>query len=103
MRTPREYSDDAMSDWPTETMGLLREGIRAKIEKAVAICIAETRAAAIAECTRVASHFSVKPDRSLHPDIPWEQMNESVKMAAHSTAQQIAMEIRDLATPKASE
>lgn len=44
-------------------------------------------------CAKVASHFSVKEGKSIHPDIPWEQMNETAKMAAHTTAQQIAQAI----------
>jgi hypothetical protein len=37
--------------------------------------------------------FSMKPDRSIHPDIPWDQMDDAVKITAHTTAQQIAAEI----------
>lgn len=59
----------------------------------------EAGAAAMQKAAAIAaSRFSVKPDRSLHPDIPWEQMNEAVKVAAHSTAQQIALEIATLST-----
>lgn len=46
-------------------------------------------------CARIASMFTMKPDRSIHPDIPWDQMNESAKMAAHTTAQQIAVKIME--------
>lgn len=41
----------------------------------------------------VSSAFSTKPDRWLHPDIPWSAMTEGVQIAAHSTAQVIADEI----------
>jgi hypothetical protein len=42
---------------------------------------------------RVAANFSMKPDRSIHPDIRWEEMSESARTVAHTTAQQIAAEI----------
>lgn len=42
----------------------------------------------------VASAFTVRPDRRVHPDIAWDQMNETAQTVAHSTAQQIAHEIR---------
>ncbi|TIV83808.1 MAG: hypothetical protein E5V64_06490 [Mesorhizobium sp.] len=41
-------------------------------------------------CARIASDFSMKPDRSVHPDIPWDQMPDAIKTTAHTTAQQIA-------------
>jgi hypothetical protein len=44
-------------------------------------------------CPAIASMWSMKPSRSLHPDIPWEKMNESSQTAAHSAAQQIAIEL----------
>ena len=50
-------------------------------------------------CAKIASQFSVKKDRTLHPDIKWEDMKESSQIASHSTAQQIAMEIKT-PTPK---
>lgn len=43
-----------------------------------------------------ATMFTLKPDRSIHPDIPWDKMNETAKMIAHTTAQQIAYAIRSL-------
>jgi hypothetical protein len=42
---------------------------------------------------QIAAQFTVKKDRNIHPDIPWDQMNESAKSAAHTTAQQIAAAI----------
>lgn len=51
---------------------------------------------ALEEAEKVVAMWSVKPDRSFHPDIPWEQMNETAKLVAHSAAQQIAAEIRAL-------
>ena len=50
---------------------------------------------ALRECPAIASRFSMKPDRRLHPDIAWEEMNEICQMAAHSASQQIAIEIGD--------
>lgn len=43
--------------------------------------------------SKIASQFSVKKDRTLHPDIPWEELKPEVRVAAHTTAQQIALEI----------
>ena len=44
-------------------------------------------------CAEIALNFTVKPDRSIHPDVKWEEMSESAKMVAHTTAQQIAYAI----------
>jgi hypothetical protein len=44
-------------------------------------------------CARIASNFTLKQGRRIHPDIPWEEMNESAQAAAHTTAQQIATAI----------
>ena len=49
---------------------------------------------ALARCPSIASRFTVRPDAQIHPDIPWAQMNESARTAAHTTAQQIAEELR---------
>ncbi len=57
---------------------------------------AEAWERAIKQAAHQASWFSGRPGARVHPDIPWEQMNESAKTAAHSTAQQIAMEIEEL-------
>ena len=35
------------------------------------------------------------PMRRIHPDISWEQMNETAKMIAHTTAQQISWAIEE--------
>lgn len=45
------------------------------------------------ECAMEASSFTVKAGRSIHPDIPWDDMSETVKLTAHTTAQQIAAAI----------
>lgn len=46
---------------------------------------------------RIASHaasqFSVKANRNLHPDVPWDKMSESAKLIAHMIAQCISAEI----------
>jgi hypothetical protein len=47
-------------------------------------------------CAVLASMFTVKPDRSIHPGIPWDKLSEPAKIAAHTTAQQIAAAIREL-------
>jgi len=56
----------------------------------------EARATALEEAADLASRFSVKADRSIHPDIPWDRMSETAKTTAHTTAQQIAAAIRAL-------
>lgn len=43
---------------------------------------------------RVASMFTMKSGRSIHPNIKWEDMSEAAQVAAHTTAQQIADLIR---------
>lgn len=60
----------------------------------------EGRLQALKEARKIAYLFSVKNDRSIHPDIPWDQMSELAKMVAHTTAQQIAMEIDRLINPR---
>lgn len=42
---------------------------------------------------RIAALFTMGPDAQIHPDIKWADMNESARIAAHTTAQQIAIEI----------
>jgi hypothetical protein len=44
-------------------------------------------------CAAISSQFTMKPDTSIYPGVPFAQMNETAKMAAHTTAQQIAAEI----------
>lgn len=61
---------------------------------AFAEAMADARREALEEAAKLASLWSVKPDRSMHPDIPWKNMCEAAQMAAHSTAQGIALEIR---------
>lgn len=63
---------------------------------AILATLEETRREALEEAAHKASQFSMGPDRSLHPDIAWEDMSDGVQIAAHSTAQSIAMEIRAL-------
>lgn len=46
-------------------------------------------------CAAIASMFTMKSDRSIHPDIPWEEMSETAKRVAHTTAQQIAAKIME--------
>jgi hypothetical protein len=48
--------------------------------------------AAMQRASRIAAEFT-GPGRKIHPDIPWERMNESARTAAHTTAQQIAVAI----------
>jgi hypothetical protein len=55
-------------------------------------------AAILAACNQSAN-FSVRPGASIYPGLPWDGMNESSKTAAHTTAQQIAMEIAAMKTP----
>lgn len=62
-------------------------------------CIEVERTAARKRHAAIASMFTVKPDRRIHPDIPWAEMNETAKMVANTTAQQIAWEILDDGTP----
>jgi predicted transposase YbfD/YdcC len=70
--------------------------IASEIEKARQ----EGREAAIREAAAIASRFSVKKDRELIPDFPWEDMSEPVRIAAHTTAQQISAEIQHMLEKK---
>lgn len=45
-------------------------------------------------CAKLASDFSMRPDRRLHPDVAWSEMNDLAHSVAHATAQTIAEEIR---------
>jgi uncharacterized coiled-coil protein SlyX len=62
-------------------------------EQAAAI---EQLKATLTETWKTASRFSTKTDACCHPDVPIQEMNEAAKTAMHSTAQQIAWEIKDL-------
>ena len=54
-----------------------------------------TYADGIRDAARIASHFTAGPNARIHPDISWEQMNETAKMIAHTTAQQISWAIEE--------
>lgn len=45
-------------------------------------------------CAKLASDFSMRPDRRLNPDVAWSEMNDLAHSVAHATAQTIADEIR---------
>ena len=45
-------------------------------------------------CAKIASAFTMKAGRNIHPDIAWDDMSESAKLVSHTTAQQIAAAIR---------
>ena len=55
---------------------------------------------AVKMCAEIASQFTVKEDRKIHPDIKWEDMNKTSQLASHTTAQQIALAIYDTLLPK---
>lgn len=42
----------------------------------------------------IAALYTVKPGASIYPGLAFDRMNESAKTAAHTTAQQIAWEIK---------
>lgn len=98
-----------MSDYEFKSMGEVVSFLRscilsgetlsamdnAMIDKAIA-ADAAGYARGVAEAAKIATLFSIKPDRSLHPDVKREAMHENVQIAAHSTAQSIAMEINFL-------
>lgn len=48
---------------------------------------------ALTNCPGIASMWSMRPTRRLHPDLAWEEMNETAQTCAHSAAQQIAIEL----------
>lgn len=54
------------------------------------------RREALADAARIAAHFTMTDNWSIHPDILGKDMNEASRVAAHSTAQQIAMAIQSL-------
>lgn len=54
------------------------------------------RERAIREAATVASMFTVKPDRSIHSDIAWDEMSKNAQIVAHTTAQQISWAILKL-------
>jgi hypothetical protein len=57
----------------------------------------EARKEALEEAAQLASLFTVRPNASIYPGMDWKDMNESAQTASHTTAQQIAAEIRALA------
>lgn len=47
------------------------------------------------ECARLAAAFTVREGASIYPGVPFKAMTEAARFAAHTTARQIAGEIRD--------
>ena len=47
----------------------------------------------VAECATISAMFSINKN-SIHPDIEWDEMTESVKIASHSTCQQVSRTIK---------
>lgn len=62
---------------------------------------AKGRNEGLEEAKSVAALFTVKPDASIYPGLPFDKMNEQAKTASHTTAQQIAAEISALKTKEA--
>jgi uncharacterized coiled-coil protein SlyX len=67
-----------------------------RVEVAEQAAAIEQLKATLTETWKTASRFSTKTDACCHPDVPIQEMNEAAKTAMHSTAQQIAWEIKDL-------
>jgi hypothetical protein len=82
-------SDEQLNHW------LENPGLRASLLRRLRPAVHQLRVHIVDRCAVIASEFSMRGDRRVHPDIPWERMNESAQTAAHSTAQQIAMRIRE--------
>jgi len=60
--------------------------------------VEEPKKAVLAErqaCAKIASHFTIKSDASIHPDILLKDMNVMARTAAHSTAQLISLSIME--------
>lgn len=70
--------------------GLMVRSCNLCVERAMTMARAEQRE----QDAKIAALFSVKDDRSIHPDVPWDEMNEAAKTIAHTTAQQIAAALR---------
>jgi hypothetical protein len=83
MKEAQKIADQVQADWNSFHQPTTKEVLLV----ACALMIERER------CAKIASMFSMKPDRSIHPDIPWDQMDDAVKITAHTTAQQIAAEI----------
>ncbi len=47
------------------------------------------------KCGKIASHFTKGPDASIYPGIKFANMNRSAQIASHTTAQLIALAIRN--------
>jgi hypothetical protein len=47
----------------------------------------------VRECATISAMFSINKN-SIHPDIEWDEMTESVKIASHSTCQQVSRTIK---------
>jgi hypothetical protein len=82
---------------PRDLGGWCAGAIEDRITAAIEADRQEVEAVALERASRTASLFTVNPDRSIHPDIPWEKMTEAAQMVAHTTAQQIAAELTALA------
>ena len=88
-----------MQEWTTNCIltGNLEMGA---IYQAAADAI---QAAYVFALKRAAGLVTVREGRSIHPDIPWDKMSETAKTVAHTTAQQISMELSNLAEDIESE
>ncbi len=52
--------------------------------------------AGLRRASQEASQFSVRVNKNLHPDIPWDKMSDSAKLIAHMVAQCISADIAAL-------
>jgi uncharacterized protein with HEPN domain len=91
-----------MQEWTTNCIltGNLEMGA---IYQAAADAIQAAYVFALKRAAGEAGLFTVREGRSIHPDIPWDKMSETAKTVAHTTAQQISMELSNLAEDIESE
>ena len=72
----------------------MRDGVvTSRWHESIKDCFAHVREDEQERCAQVAAMYSIDKN-SIHPDIPWDQMNDQAKMIAHTTCQHVAAAIR---------
>jgi len=99
----RSLADSLASTVTTISVGDSFEMDMEAAERMISDALKGVEREALKRAVRVACAFSMKKDRSLHPNVPWDSMDTAVKVAAHSASRQIAMEIQALIDTPVSE
>jgi hypothetical protein len=93
---PKENDDPDYHGLELRNCTSCKSTLATELTKSELAMVLAARRGALRDASRLASDFSMRKGRSIHPDVPWSEMSEAAQSAAHTTAQAIAMEILDL-------